>query len=93
MKKFVFTLALLCAFAVSSFAAVTIHYYNKDSKSYTFKVKVDGVTKSVTFDPSKTSDVTIQCGASEVIIISACGETRVKSGANIEIKDGCITVK
>ena len=83
-------MALMVAFAASSLAAVTIHYYNKDSKSYTFKVKVDGVTKEVTFDASKTSDVTIQCGASEVIIITNCGEVRVKQGAKIEIKDGCI---
>lgn len=90
MKKFILTATLLFAFVASSIAAVTIHYYNKDSKSYTFKVKVDGVTKSVTFDASKTADVTIQCGASEVIIISACGEIKVKSGDKIEIKDGCI---
>jgi hypothetical protein len=90
MKKLILTSAAICAFAVSSFAAVTIHYYNKDGKSHTFKVKIDGSTKEVTFNSSTTSDVTIQGGATECIIISSCGEVHIKAGDKIEIKDGCI---
>lgn len=90
MKKFIITAVALVAFTASSFGAVTISYYNKDSKSITLKVKIDGSTKEVTFDGSKTSSVTIQGGATECIIITSCGEVKIKSGDKIEIKDGCI---
>lgn len=90
MKKFIITAVALVAFSASSFAAVTIHYYNKDSKPITLKVKIDGSTKEVTFDPSRTSDVTIQGGATECIVITSCGEVKLKTGDKIEIKDGCI---
>jgi hypothetical protein len=90
MKKVIFTSVALLAFAVSTFGAVTIRYYNKDSKSHTFKVKIDGSWKEVTFDSSRTSDVTIQGGATECVIYTSCGEVTIKSGASIEIKDGCI---
>jgi len=83
------TLAIV-AFAVSSFAAVTIHYYNKDSKAHTFKVKIDGSIKEVTFKSGTSGDVTIQGGASEAIIITSCGEVTVKAGDKIEIINGCI---
>ncbi len=89
MKK-ALTLIAAVAVAANLFAAVTIRYYNKDSKNYTFKVKIDGSYKEVTFDASKTSNVTIQGGDREVIIYTSCGEIKVKDGANIEIKDGCI---
>ena len=90
MKKVIFTSVALLAFAASSFAAVTIRYYNKDSKSHTLKVKIDGSWKEVTFDASKTADVTIQGGATECVIYTSCGEVTVKAGDKIEIKDGCI---
>ncbi len=89
MKKLILTSIALVAFSMSAFSAVTIHYYNKDSKSHTFKVKIDGVVKEVTFDSSKTSDVTIQGGATECIIVTSCGEVSIKAGDKIEIKDGC----
>jgi hypothetical protein len=90
MKKILFTSLMLVAFSVASFAAVTIHYYNKDSKSHTFKVKIDGSYKEITFDASKTSDVTIQGGARECIIYTSCGEVTIKAGDKIEIVNGCI---
>lgn len=90
MKKLAITSVALCAFVISAFGAVTIHYYNKDSKSHTFKVKIDGSTKEVTFDASKTSDVTIQGGATECVVYTSCGEVTLKGGDKIEIKDGCI---
>ncbi|MCC6371543.1 MAG: hypothetical protein IT236_11110 [Bacteroidia bacterium] len=90
MKKSLFTLLAIGAFALNGFSAVTIRYYNKDSKSHTFKVKIDGSYKEVTFDASKTSDVTIQGGATECIIYTSCGEITIKAGDKIEIKDACI---
>lgn len=89
MKKLI-TAAAVLVMAINVFGAVTLRYYNKDSKSYTFKVKIDGSYKEVTFDASKTSNVTIQGGDKEVIIYTSCGEVKLKDGANIEIKDGCI---
>lgn len=93
MKKFI-ALSLATVFVIGSVgAAVTLRYYNKDSQSYTFKVKIDGSTKTVVFDASKTSSVTIQGGATEAVIGCACGDVKVKSGDNIEISNGCIKVK
>ncbi|MCD6066838.1 MAG: hypothetical protein K0S33_1664 [Bacteroidetes bacterium] len=92
MKKFVLLSTLVITAFGSTFAAVTIRYYNKDSKSHTFDVKMDGSTKEVTFDASKTSSVTIQGGGKTCIIETSCGKVEVKDGANIEIKDGCIKI-
>ncbi|MDX1652296.1 MAG: hypothetical protein R3277_07385 [Brumimicrobium sp.] len=93
MKRLILTSFFILAVVVSTFAAVTIRYYNKDSKKHTFKVKMSGSTKEVVFDSSRTSSVTIQGNATECIIITDCGEVKVKSGDQIEIKDGCITIK
>lgn len=90
MKKLALTSLAVVALLASSFSAVTIRYYNKDSKSHTFKVKIDGSSKEVTFDASKTSSVTIQGGATECVVSSSCGDITLKSGDSIEIKDGCI---
>ena len=73
-------------------AAVTLRYYNKDSKSYKFKVKIAGSTKTVEFGASKKSSVTIQGGDEECIIYTECGEVKVAQGDKITIKDGCITI-
>lgn len=92
MKKLILTAAILGLSVSTAFSAVTIRYYNKDSKGHTFKVKMDGSSKEVTFDGSKTSSVTIQGGGTECIIMTDCGEVKVKDGAHIEIKDGCIKI-
>ncbi len=73
-------------------AAVTVRYYNKDSKDHVFKVKISGSTRIVEFGSSRTSSVTIQGGASECVIHCECGDVKVKGGDHITIKNGCITV-
>lgn len=88
MKKLILSTLVLVAIAAQS--AVTVRYLNKDSKSHTFKVKIDGSYKEVTFDGSKTSSVTIQGGATECVVYTNCGEVTLKGGDSIEIKDGCI---
>lgn len=94
MKKNLLLGAIALFFtATTAFSAVTIRYYNKDSKAHTMKVKMDGSNKEVTFDASKTSSVTIQGGGTSCRIETSCGTIEVKDGANVEIKDGCITVK
>ena len=93
MKKAILFLSLVTLFFIHrAFAAVTIRYYNKDSKSYTMKVSMDGSSKEVKFDASKTSSVTIQGSGSKCVIETDCGKVEIKDGANIEIKDGCIKV-
>ena len=93
MKKILSFLLVMLVFAGSVAAAVTLRYYNKDSKSYTFKVKIAGSSTTVVFDASKTSSVTIQGGSEEAVISCECGDVKVKQGDQIEIKNGCITVK
>lgn len=94
MKKRMMMSALaLFLTAASAFSAVTIRYYNKDSKSHTFKVSMDGSTKEVTFESSRTSTVTIQGGGTHCVIETSCGKIEVKDGAHIEIKDGCIKIE
>jgi hypothetical protein len=88
MKKLILSTLVLVAIAAQS--AVTVRYLNRDSKAYTFKVKIDGSYKEVTFDASKTSSVTIQGGATECIVYTNCGEVTLKGGDSIEVKDGCI---
>jgi len=89
MKKLILTSVAVCAFAVTSFSAVTVHFYNKDGKEVTMKVKIDGSYKEVTFSNS-TADVTIQGGATECILYTKCGEVTIKAGDKLEIKDGCV---
>jgi hypothetical protein len=93
MKKTILCTVAILGFAASSaFSAVTIRYYNKDSKAHTMAVKMDGSQKTVTFDASKTASVTIQGGGTSCVIETSCGRVEVKDGANITIKDGCISV-
>jgi hypothetical protein len=89
MKKLL-TATLTICLCTSALSAVSIRYYNNDSKTHTFKAKIDGTNKEVTFDSSRTSDVTIQGSDNEAIIYTNCGEVKVKTNASIEIKDGCI---
>lgn len=93
MKKLIILSVLMLVSFTSSFAAVTIRYYNKDSKSYTFKVNLDGNSKEVTFDASKTSSVTVQGSGTVCKIETSCGTIEIKDGMSIEIKDGCIYIK
>jgi hypothetical protein len=94
MKKRLFlTISTIFLVATMMEAAVTIRYYNKDSKSYTMKVKIAGSSKTVEFGSSRTASVTIQGGSSECVIETSCGSVTVKDGQTIEIVDGCIKIK
>lgn len=92
MKKMIAMGFALLFMATTAMSAVTIRYYNKDSKAHTFKLKMDGSNKEVTFDASKTSSVTIQGNGTVCVIETSCGKVEVKDGAHIEIKDGCIKI-
>lgn len=96
-KKLIFATGVIALMVVSfTYAAVKsvyIRYYNKDSKTYTYDVKIGGSTTKVEFGSSRTASVTIQGGGSSAVIKTNCGDVTVNDGANIEIKDGCIIVK
>ena len=93
IKKLFLIAAVMTVFAGMLQASVTIRYYNRDSKTHVMNVKISGSSKTVEFGSSRTSTVTVQGGGSECVIESAGGKVTVKDGANIEIKDGKITVK
>lgn len=91
-RKLGFILITLVFLQVSTFAGVTLRYYNKDSQSYTFNVRISGTNKTVTFGKSQTNSTTIQ-GGDEAVIKTGNGDVKVKDGDSIEIKNGKITVK
>lgn len=93
MKKLmclVLTLSML-SFTVAD-VAVSLRYYNKDSVDHKFEVKTCGSKKTVTFQRSKTTTVTIQSGCREAVIYTKCGAITVKDDQNITIKNGCIKI-
>jgi hypothetical protein len=89
--KTLFTAAFLLVTVIAN--AFTISYYNKDSKNYTMEVKSNGSTQKVEFSSSTSGSASIQTSASEVEIKTQCGWVKVKNGAKITIKDGCIKVE
>ncbi len=88
--KTLLSVALLSVASIAS--AFTIDYYNKDSKNHKMEVKSNGSTQTVEFSSSTTGATSIQTSASEVEINTSCGWVKVKNGAKVTIKDGCITV-
>jgi hypothetical protein len=85
-------LSVSLLFAASFASAFTIDYYNKDSKNYKMEVKSQGSTQTVEFNSSTSGATSIQTSASEVEINTSCGWVKVKNGAKVTIKDGCISV-
>ncbi len=96
-SKVIFTAGILVlvvvSFAYAAIKSVNLRYYNKDSKTYVYNVKIGGSTNQVEFGSSRTASVTIQGGGSSAVIETNCGNVTVSDGDNIEIKDGCISVK
>lgn len=91
LRKILLSLALLLVANIAS--AFTIKYYNKDSKNHTMEVRSNGSTQKVDFTSSTSGSTSIQTSASEVEIKTSCGWVKVKDGAKISIKDGCITIE
>lgn len=92
MKKLsaAFGLAALLL-AGQALAAVTVRYYNKDSKEHVAEAICSGSKKEVKFGSSRTASVTIQ--GSGPCKVTLGNTVELKGGENIEIKDGKITVK
>jgi len=89
------TLFLSAAFllVVNVASAFTVRYYNNDSQKYTMEVRSNGSTQTIEFSGSTTSSASVQTSASEVEIKTSCGWVKVKDGAKITIKDGCIKIE
>ncbi|AKQ63814.1 hypothetical protein A176_000726 [Myxococcus hansupus] len=79
-------------FASSASAAITVRYYNRDSRGHTWPVVCSGVKTSVTFGKSQTASVTIQ-GSGPCSVKTDAGTVVLKGGEDLEIKDGRIQVK
>ena len=91
LKKLLLSVAFLLVVNLAS--AFTIKYYNKDSKNHTMEVRSNGSTQKVEFNSSTSGSTSIQTSASEVEIKTSCGWVKVKDGAKISIKDGCIKIE
>jgi hypothetical protein len=91
LKKILLSIAFLLVVNLAS--AFTIKYYNKDSKNHTMEVRSNGSTQKVEFTSSTSGSTSIQTSASEVEIKTSCGWVKVKDGAKISIKDGCIKIE
>ncbi|MNE50931.1 hypothetical protein D3C87_23290 [compost metagenome] len=91
LKQVLLSVAFL--FVVQIASAFTIRYYNQDSKNYTMEVRSNGSTQKVEFTSSTTGSSSIQTSASEVEIKTECGWVKVKDGAKISIKNGCIKIE
>jgi len=94
MKKKLSAVTLVTALLASSaaWAAVTVRYYNRDTRDYTWPTVCSGVKTTVTFGSSRTASVTIQAPGPCTVQTSA-GNVVLKGSENLDIKDGKIQVK
>lgn len=94
MKTKLAAVTLVASLLASSaaWAAVTVRYYNRDSRDHSWSVVCSGVKTSVTFGKSQTASVTIQ-GSGPCSVKTDTGTVVLKGGEDLEIKDGRIQVK
>lgn len=85
--------AALTFVSFTASAAVTVRYYNRDSKKYEFEATCSGSKSKAVFDGSTTSSYTIQGSGPCTVHTGSGGDVTLKDGQNIEIKDGKIVVK
>ena len=90
MKKTILALGLVSMMGMNAFASVYIRYYNKDSTTWKFVVKMDGSTKEVEFRGSTTGATTIGGSGTKAIVTTKCGDIEIANDSKIEIKDGRI---
>jgi len=93
MKLKMIFLSLGFLFIANVASAFTVRYYNKDSEKHTMEVRSNGSTQKIEFSSSTTGSTSVQTSASEIEIKTECGWVKVKDGAKIVIKDGCITIE
>ena len=76
----------------AAYAAVTVRYYNKDSRSYTWTAVCSGSKYKVPFDSTRTSSTPNQ-DSGPCIVHTGKGKVKLRGGEKIEIKNGKITIK
>ncbi|MEC4051020.1 hypothetical protein OX284_016410 [Flavobacterium sp. SUN046] len=91
LKTIFFSAAFLLVASIAN--AFTIRYSNNDSQNYTMEVRSNGSTQKIDFSSSTTGSSSVQTSASEVEIKTSCGWVKVKDGAKISIKNGCIKIE
>lgn len=91
MKRIALCLGTVCVATVAS-AAVTVDYYNRDSKDYSFEALCSGSKYTLEVRGSTTGASTIQ-GSAPCKVKHAGGEISLSGGEKIEIKDGKISLR
>ena len=86
------TFAALVFAAASASAAVTVDYYNKDSKDHAFEAMCSGSKYTLEVRSSTTGATTMQ-GSGPCKVKHAGGEISLSGGEKIEIKDGVISLR
>ena len=64
---------LVVSFTYATINGISLRYYNKDSKTYVYDVKIGGRATKLEFGGSRTATVTIQGGSSSDVIVTNCG--------------------
>ena len=82
---------MMFLFITSLTSAYSVPYYNKDSKTYTFEVKINGSIREIEFKASTSGTAHCPPTADIAEIKSSCGWVKVKSGQKVVIKNGCLT--
>lgn len=88
--KAIFFIALFLLSTVAE--AFSVKYYNRDSKTYTWEIKVNGNVREITFNASTSGTANSPSSGDECEIKCECGWVKIEKGQKIEIKDGCIKV-
>jgi hypothetical protein len=73
--------------------AFSVRYYNKDSKTYKWEVKINGNIRTIEFRSSTTGTASVSLNGDKIEIKTECGWVEVQDGDKVIIKDGCITIE
>lgn len=87
-----FATILMFLFITNIVSAFSVPYYNKDSKTYTFEVRINGSTREIEFKGSTSGTAHCPPSADKCEIKTACGWVEVKNGQKVIIKDGCLSI-
>ncbi len=86
-------LGFLFVILANAVYAYSVPYYNKDSKTYKFEVKINGSIREIEFRGSTSGTAHCPPTADIAEIKSECGWVKVKNGQKVVIKNGCLTVE
>ena len=89
IKAMLFALLMFGTIVAQAFS---VKYYNRDSKTYTWEIKVNGNLREITFNASTSGTANSPSSGDVCEIKTECGWVTVEKGQKIEIKDGCIKI-